>query len=407
MVVEVAESLGIRLDNLDFSDMYKDDNNMYKDDNNMYKDDNNVYPEMKEDKNLHLEVEEDIKVQPKEGAFSKLKVKDIKDLEIVVEGNRNKSTFAEGSTENNQAITSGPRELDTVTSIADSGAPSVNETFIDINNIEVVLADGPAEYNGNTTIKMPLENQSPSLQGSQIATDKNVTNLSIEERSLGDFLKVCDRKTKDQAKPKPYKCDVCGHETSQKGNLKTHKITKHQYQPTKKPRNMRIMYNTVNQAFENIQPVNQIQSSVDLTNVRAQSYNPQRNSLPQTVVFGNANSGTGRPSQVDLSRLRNKEIPSRPLNTHTRQALPQKITFGNADSGRERPSQVDLSRLGTKEIPTRPLSTPTRAVNTPSRAVSTPTRQAPPQKMAFANIQSKVNGLQKPFTVLNEDFVAT
>ena len=36
MVVEVAESLGIHLDNLDFSDMYKDDNNMYKDENNVY-----------------------------------------------------------------------------------------------------------------------------------------------------------------------------------------------------------------------------------------------------------------------------------------------------------------------------------------------------------------------------------
>ena len=301
MVVEVAESLGIRLDNLDFSDMYKDDSivypERYKDDNNMYKDENNVYPEMKEDNNLHLEVEEDTKVQPKEGASSKLKVKDIKDLEIVVEGNRNKGTFAEGSTENNQAITSGPRELETVTSIADSEASSVNETFIDINNIEVVLADGPAEYNGNTTIKMPLENQSPGSQGSQIASDKNVTNLSIEERSLGDFLKVCDRKTKDQAKPKPYKCDVCGHETSQKGNLKTHKITKHQYQPTKQPRNMRLMYNTVSQAFENIQPAKQIHSNVDLTNVRAQQisdktiYNPQRHSFPQKMTFGNVDSG--------------------------------------------------------------------------------------------------------------------
>ena len=368
--MEVAESLGIRLDNLDFSDMYKDDSNMYLD----MKKDNNLHPEVKEDtNNTHPEVREGV------SDSYKLKVKDIKDLEI------------------------GPSELGTVTYIADSGASPVNETFIDIKDIEVVLADGPAEYNGNT-IKMPLENQSPGSQGSQIATDKIVTNSPIQERNLGDFLKVCDRKTKDQAKPKPYKCDVCGHETSQKGNLKTHKITKHQYQPTKKPRNMRIMYNTVNQAFENIQPAKETQSNVDLTKVRAQqisnskSYSPQRNSFPQTMVFGNSNSGTGRPSQVDLSRLRNKEIPSMPLNTHTRQALPQKIKFGNVDSRRGRLSQVDLSRLGTQEIPNRALNTSTRAVNTPNRAVNTPSRQAPPQKMAFANIQSKVNGLQKSFT---------
>ena len=85
MVVEVAESLGIHLDNLDFSDMYKDDNNIYKDDNIVFKDDSNVYPEIKEDNNLHLEVEEDSnKMKPKEGSSSKLKVKDIKAYLIIV-----------------------------------------------------------------------------------------------------------------------------------------------------------------------------------------------------------------------------------------------------------------------------------------------------------------------------------
>ena len=214
--MEVAESLNIQLDNLDFSGMYPEVNS-------------GMYPEVKENKLDFSRMDPEVKEENLTLTRIDFDVK-VKKVELV------------------------PRVSQT------------NEGIVEKTKIERKPNESLVE-NNRVTASTLAETSETSISGVE---------------SSGDRITVHNRKSK--TKTLPYKCDVCGHEFNQKGNMKTHKINKHHYQPPKvnlnrvkidnkepflsNSSNIHLRYESVNQAFENVVNEGVKKSSFDLIKVR-------------------------------------------------------------------------------------------------------------------------------------------
>ena len=337
--MEVAESLNIHLDNLDFSGMY---------------------PEVKEDtldfSRMKLEVKEDnptlteinLEVDPE--VRKKLEIyPGVKEEETELQ-NCTSETFK-----------------DIATSEASAGIHT-DEGMIEHTKIESKTNELQVENNSVTETKIAEKNRPASeasvSAGPQYPTQEDLdqakANILKDGKSFGSRFIIHDRKDKNRTKTLPYKCDVCGYEFNQKGNMKTHKINKHQYQPPKTSSRVKINSNIGKEPFLH------------------QSNNVNARYEAVTQAFESVGNEGVKKSNIDLIKVKSLQKPFRVVNNPPTQVAAQKLAFSNVHSKVES------------------LQKPFIIVNNP------PTTHVITQKLPFLNVYAKVERLQKSFRVVNK-----
>lgn len=265
-VVEVAESLNIHLDNLDFSDMY---------------------PEVKEDT---PDVEKDKLTSS--GMNPKEKDDNVTDVEV-----KEDNIYFSEMCQVVQRIDSEAKRVPSITS--SSGGIHTNESVVEEIKLKSLAQAPSVDFTaGIRATEMTL--QHPTGEGQDMAN----TKISFDGQSFADYIRVHDRPRKVKIRNSPYKCDVCGQEFNQKGNMKTHKINKHQYQPPKNRDKVPLLHSS-----------NKIQARYDSVN---QAF--KRN-------------GEAKGSVFDLTKVRNLQDPPRDVDNSGRQIqATQQVIYSKADS---------------------------------------------------------------------------
>ena len=267
-VVEVAESLNIHLDNLDFSGMY---------------------PEVKEDtlnlSSMNLEVRED------QIEFAQEVHPEVKKIPKMYPG------VKEEENELQSCMSETSKGIATSEASADIYS---NDRMVEQTKIESKANELRVENNNVTATKIAEENHQASETSvssgpkhlTQEDLDKAKTNILKGVTSFGNRIIVHDRKDKKKTRTLPYKCDVCGYEFNQKGNMKTHKINKHQYQPPKNSKRVKIDSIIIGkEPFFN------------------QSNNINARYEPVTKAFEGVGNGEVKKSNIDLIKVRSLQKP--------------------------------------------------------------------------------------------------